>query len=139
MSSTIIALFTCMLLSVTTASAADSGPPLDKSEHPGDVALLKAPSGKWTYRSFPGQSRLYVSEGDRPGKSNCNAGCDSAWSPLLAREHEVGAQVGDWTVIGRDDGRKQWSYKGKPVYVRYHDIELTTTEAGIDGFHLLEP
>ena len=24
--------------------------------------------------------------------------------------------TGDWTVIVRDDGSKQWAYKGKPLY-----------------------
>jgi len=23
---------------------------------------------------------------------------------------------GDWTVITRDDGSRQWAYKGKPLY-----------------------
>ena len=25
--------------------------------------------------------------------------------------------VGDYTIIARDDGRRQWAYKGKPLYV----------------------
>jgi predicted lipoprotein with Yx(FWY)xxD motif len=24
--------------------------------------------------------------------------------------------MGDWTVIVRNDGSKQWAYKGKPLY-----------------------
>jgi predicted lipoprotein with Yx(FWY)xxD motif len=49
-----------------------------------------------------------------PGKSSCNAGCAAAWPPLLA---DAGAKDdGDWTVITRDDGAKQWAYKGKPLY-----------------------
>ncbi len=24
---------------------------------------------------------------------------------------------GDWTIVTRDDGGKQWAYKGKPVYL----------------------
>ena len=23
---------------------------------------------------------------------------------------------GDWTIVTRDDGQKQWAYKGKPLY-----------------------
>ena len=38
-----------------------------------------------------------------------------------AGRHREGRRVhraddGDWTVITRDDGSKQWAYKGKPLY-----------------------
>ena len=37
-----------------------------------------------------------------------------SWPPLVAKE---GAQPsGDWTIIARHDDRKQWAYKGKPLY-----------------------
>jgi predicted lipoprotein with Yx(FWY)xxD motif len=25
-------------------------------------------------------------------------------------------EMGNWTVVTRDDGSKQWAYKGKPLY-----------------------
>jgi predicted lipoprotein with Yx(FWY)xxD motif len=84
-------------------------------------------------------SLLYVFASDSPGKSSCNAGCDSAWPPLLAREHAVGAKVGEWIVIARDDGRRQWAYRGKPVYMAYHDLGQSAKELSASGFHLLEP
>ena len=37
-----------------------------------------------------------------------------AWPPLAAAAGA--ADDGDWTVITRDDGAKQWAYKGKPLY-----------------------
>jgi predicted lipoprotein with Yx(FWY)xxD motif len=48
------------------------------------------------------------------GKSVCNGPCAANWPPLLAAADATPA--GDWTVIGRDDGSRQWAYKGKPVY-----------------------
>jgi len=30
---------------------------------------------------------------------------------------------GDWTVVARDDGSKQWAYKGKPLYTWVKDAK----------------
>lgn len=57
---------------------------------------------------------LYVFDKDAGGKSMCNGPCADNWPPLVAPE---GAKdSGDFTVITRDDGRKQYAYKGKPLY-----------------------
>ena len=58
---------------------------------------------------------LYTFANDKvPGKSACNGPCAKNWPPLMA---DAGAQpVGNWTVITRDDGSKQWAYDGKPLY-----------------------
>lgn len=57
---------------------------------------------------------LYVFDKDEAGKSACNGKCAENWPPLLAQETDK-AQ-GDWGVVTREDGRRQWSYKGKPLY-----------------------
>ena len=54
-----------------------------------------------------------------PGKSACNGPCATAWPPLTATTADKDA--GDWTVITRDDGGKQWAYKGKPLYTYAKD------------------
>jgi predicted lipoprotein with Yx(FWY)xxD motif len=59
---------------------------------------------------------LYTFDKDAAGsgKSVCNGPCAQNWPPLAA---PAGAAAsGDWAVITRDDGSKQWAYKGKPVY-----------------------
>ena len=48
------------------------------------------------------------------GKSVCNGQCAVNWPPLAAMGGESAS--GDYSVITRDDGKKQWSYKGKPLY-----------------------
>ena len=30
---------------------------------------------------------------------------------------------GDWSVVTRDDGAKQWAYKGKPLYTWSKDAK----------------
>jgi predicted lipoprotein with Yx(FWY)xxD motif len=53
------------------------------------------------------------------GKSVCNEKCAVLWPPLKASAGD--ASSGGWTVITRDDGSKQWAYKGKPLYLWIKD------------------
>lgn len=48
------------------------------------------------------------------GKSACVDACVGVW-PILTAAADAAAQ-GDYSVIVRDDGTKQWAYKGKPLY-----------------------
>jgi predicted lipoprotein with Yx(FWY)xxD motif len=58
---------------------------------------------------------LYTFDRDAtPGKSVCNGPCATNWPPLMVQAGA--AATGDWSVVARDDGSKQWAYKGKPVY-----------------------
>lgn len=58
---------------------------------------------------------LYTFDRDAvPGKSVCNGPCATNWPPLMAAPSATAS--GDWTILSRDDGSKQWAYKGKPVY-----------------------
>jgi len=58
---------------------------------------------------------LYTFDKDAtPGKSVCNGQCATNWPPALVSDDAKAA--GPWTIVVRDDGLKQWAYKGKPVY-----------------------
>jgi predicted lipoprotein with Yx(FWY)xxD motif len=58
---------------------------------------------------------LYTFDRDNAlGKSNCNGKCAANWPPFAAPADTTG--TGEWTVIVRNDGSKQWAYKGKPLY-----------------------
>jgi predicted lipoprotein with Yx(FWY)xxD motif len=57
---------------------------------------------------------LYTFDKDAGGKSACNGPCAGNWPPLAASAEDKA--TGDWSVITRDDGSKQWAYKSKPVY-----------------------
>ncbi len=48
------------------------------------------------------------------GKSVCNDKCATNWPPVLAGAND--RPQGPYTIVVRDDGRRQWAYKGKPVY-----------------------
>jgi predicted lipoprotein with Yx(FWY)xxD motif len=58
---------------------------------------------------------LYVFDGDTAaGKSACDDACAKTWPPLAAGG--LSKPVGDWSIVARDDGIRQWAYKGRPLY-----------------------
>ena len=65
------------------------------------------------------------------GKSVCNGPCATNWPPLLAMEGAVAS--GDYSIITRDDGSKQWALKGKPLYFWTKDTK--PGERTGDGFN----
>ncbi len=69
----------------------------------------------------PAGMTLYTYDNDTAGsgKSTCNGPCATNWPPLQAEASDQGS--GDYSVITRDDGKKQWAYKGKPLYQWVND------------------
>lgn len=53
------------------------------------------------------------------GKSVCNDKCAINWPPLKAAADDKPG--GDFSIIARDDGSKQWAHKGKPLYLWIKD------------------
>jgi predicted lipoprotein with Yx(FWY)xxD motif len=84
---------------------------------------------------------LYTFDKDATGsgKSVCNGQCATNWPPFAAGSTEQSG--GDWTVIKRDDGAKQWAWLGKPLYLWAKD-QKPGDRTG-DGFnnvwHVIKP
>jgi len=66
---------------------------------------------------------VYTFDKDVPnsGKSACNGDCAVKWPPVLAQSGDQ--PQGAYTIVMRDDGRRQWAYRGKPVYTWPEDQE----------------
>lgn len=121
----------CRTLVMTTISLAicaqaNAQPPAAKTPTaaerrttPEEVALVDEGAKGMVLRHFPSSLRLYTWSKDAPGRSNCNLGCASRWPPVIAPADAT--DLPDFTVVNRDDGRKQWAFRGKPLYMRYHD------------------
>lgn len=64
----------------------------------------------------PNGMTLYTYDKDPvgSGKSVCNGQCAVNWPPLAAAADA--ANQGDYSVVTRDDGSRQWAYKGRPLY-----------------------
>ena len=60
---------------------------------------------------------LYTFDQDAAGsgKSKCNGPCAALWPPAMAAADAK--PEGELSVVTRDDGTRQWAYKGKPVYL----------------------
>lgn len=82
------------------------------------VAAFAAPPAQSSNGMLVGSNgmTLYTFDKDAAGsgKSACNGPCVTLWPPLMAAP-DAKAE-GDWSVVTRDDGTKQWAYKGKPLY-----------------------
>lgn len=64
---------------------------------------------------------IYVFDNDVPdsGRSVCSGPCSGLHPPYLV---EKGATVAKpLGVVQREDGTRQWSYKGRPLYLFYAD------------------
>ena len=73
------------------------------------------------------------------GKSACNGQCATAWPPVMA---DGGAKAeGNYSIVTREDGMKQWAYKGKPLYLFTKDAAAGDKKG--DGFkdmwHVVKP
>jgi predicted lipoprotein with Yx(FWY)xxD motif len=96
---TLSALSMMVLLAVSSAALAQTAP-------------AKVADG--VYVGANGMTLYTFDKDTTPGKSVCNGPCATNWPPLMA--DASAAASGDWTVVTRDDGAKQWAFKGKPLY-----------------------
>lgn len=64
---------------------------------------------------------LYTYEQDPPGKSACVGECAAKFRP--AAPLPDARPFGDWSVISREDGARQWAYKSKPLYTYIEDVD----------------
>lgn len=82
---------------------------------------------------------LYTFDKDAGGKSACNDQCAKIWPPVTATADAKAS--GDLSIITRDDGSKQWAYKGKPVYLYAKDAKPgdKTGDNFKDVWHVIKP
>lgn len=84
---------------------------------------------------------LYSYSADKPGqKPGCVDACLKTWVPIVAPA--VANNFGDWSVIVRDTGLRQWAFKGVGVYRHVADVAMGEISGnGIKGWQVvvLEP
>ncbi|WP_026188271.1 COG4315 family predicted lipoprotein [Methyloversatilis universalis] len=57
---------------------------------------------------------LYVFDKDSEGKSVCYDQCAALWPPFVAAADAK--PVGDYGLVTRSDGSRQWAVRGRPLY-----------------------
>ena len=107
MRKSIVALLSAMAVAASLNVAAQSAP-------------VKAADGVLT--NSAGMT-LYTFDKDTTGsgKSVCNGPCAANWPPLTAAADAKAS--GDFSIVTRDDGARQWAYKGKPLYLWVKDAK----------------
>jgi predicted lipoprotein with Yx(FWY)xxD motif len=118
-----------LALAGATAAAAQTAMPAKVADTAKGKALVDAKG-----------MTLYVFDRDTSGKSACSGPCATNWPPLMAAGDAKAS--GDWSVITRDDGSKQWAYKGKPLYAWAKDTKPgDTTGDGVNNntWHIAKP
>jgi predicted lipoprotein with Yx(FWY)xxD motif len=94
---------------ITLVAVAASGPAPATAAN----GVLATPAGATLY--------TYDKDAANSGKSTCNGPCAANWPPLAAQPSD--AASGDWSVVTRDDGSKQWAYQGWPLYTFVKDAK----------------
>ena len=88
----------------------------------------------------PAGATLYTFDKDTAGsgKSACNGQCATNWPPLAAQASD--AASGDWSIVTRDDGSRQWAFKGQPLYTYAKDAKAGDTPGDGKGnvWHLIK-
>lgn len=85
------------------------GPP---SLHPPGFSIRSSFNGRMlaTDRS----ESVYGYEGDTADSSSCRADCLAKWKPVLAPS--LARAQGEWSLLERSPGERQWVFRGKPLY-----------------------
>jgi predicted lipoprotein with Yx(FWY)xxD motif len=85
---------------------------------PNGVAVREVPdAAAWALVNYKNQT-LYTFDGNPNKDKIVGTGWTPAVAPLLA------AAVGDFAFVVRDDGIKQWTYKGKGLYTYAEDLTI---------------
>jgi predicted lipoprotein with Yx(FWY)xxD motif len=104
-----------LLPAVLTAAFLGGCGSMTMSSGPAKTAdgVLTGPNGMTLY--------TFTRDAAGSGKSTCNGQCAANWPPLMAADSDK--TTGDYSVVTRDDGKKQWAYKGWPLYYWVKDAK----------------
>jgi predicted lipoprotein with Yx(FWY)xxD motif len=114
-------------------------------ESPGRGKILATADGMTLYRrnsylwelrghSLPHGVPIIPEMGKVIGARSCDAECIKIWRPFEAPANALSA--GFWEVIVREDGKKQWSYKGYALY-RYAGDKKPGEVNGVDIYDVM--
>jgi predicted lipoprotein with Yx(FWY)xxD motif len=103
----------------------------------GAIVQTKTDSSAGKYLADANGNPLYTYGGDSKGVSNCNGSCLYEW-PIYAATKTSGLPA-NISVITRDDGTKQYAYKGLPLYTFTSDSNGQVTGDNVSDFHIAKP
>lgn len=118
-----------LLVACTPRTGAGSAAP-----SAGSIEVTVAHTSAGDALAGPNGMTLYVFANDTDGTSTCTGGCADAWPPLLGDGADVAAGdgvSGSFGTTTRDDGDKQVTHNGQPLY--YYADDAAAGDAKGDG------
>jgi len=98
--------------------------------------LIREKEGVGKYFTDTEGKALYAFKKDAPGKSSCSGPCLEKW-PIYYRETVAapsGIKADDFGTITREDGKKQTTFRGYPLYYWVNDKQTgETTGQGVNN------
>lgn len=91
------------------------------------------------YLANPGGMPLYTYGSDTSGMSKCTGSCLSNWPAYQDTGSTTGLPSGVGTITRTDNGQKQYTYNGMPLYTFVGDSSGKATGNGVNGFSLAVP
>lgn len=90
------------------------------------VAYVSSQAGSYSRSTAAGEvlttpegMTVYIYDKEAEGSPSCYGRCAEDWPPVLAPD---GAKpFGDFTLVKRIDGTRQWAYRGKPLHLYHED------------------
>ncbi len=92
------------------------GPP---SLHPPGFAVRTTTIGRML--ATDKNNSLYSFEQDTATEAACIGACLNTWKPVLAPA--LARAQGEWAILERSPGVRQWVFRGKPLYTHNYDAE----------------
>jgi predicted lipoprotein with Yx(FWY)xxD motif len=123
-----------LLAACTPQTGAGSSPPSIEPSAAAALQLTVAHTAAGDALAGPTGMTLYTFANDTGGASTCNDGCAAAWPPLLGDGSAVVAGDGVTGTFGtttRDDGTRQVTHNGQPLY--YYAADTAPGDSTGDG------
>ena len=102
----IASLFTTALLAGCAGGASQSAKMAPDMPTRTSDGMLIGPNGHTVY--------TFAKDSPNAGTSACYDQCATNWPPLTAAA--TAKATGDYSIITRTDGTRQWAFKGQPLY-----------------------
>jgi predicted lipoprotein with Yx(FWY)xxD motif len=67
----------------------------------------------------PDGMTVYIYDKEAEGSASCYGQCAEEWPPVLAPANAE--PFGDFTLVKRIDGTRQWAHRGKPLHLYHED------------------
>lgn len=74
---------------------------------------------------------VFANDADPPGKSVCVDNCLRTWKPILAPQ--LAKDRGEWSIVERSPGIKQWAFRNKPLYIYIPDAGANARGGKVTG------